>query len=146
SQNRVDANASVSKKLEQHRNAGAVCTSCHVQMDPIGLGLENYDENGLWRTRYAKGDTVISDGTLGTSNFKDAASLIDVIEADPRFVRCIVAKAWTYLNGASPTNKEASLNNQFADGKGALQSPGLRDLMVRTVTDPAFLVRQDGSL
>jgi hypothetical protein len=27
-----------------------VCAGCHVQMDPVGFALENYDAVGLWRT------------------------------------------------------------------------------------------------
>jgi hypothetical protein len=37
-------------KLERHRN-DAACSSCHRRMDPLGLGLENYDAIGMWRDR-----------------------------------------------------------------------------------------------
>jgi hypothetical protein len=39
--------------LEKHR-ASAECNSCHVKMDPLGLGLENFDPMGRWRTSYGK--------------------------------------------------------------------------------------------
>ncbi|MEM9722793.1 MAG: DUF1592 domain-containing protein, partial [Bacteroidota bacterium] len=37
--------------LERHREDEA-CRSCHQAMDPIGLGLENYDVMGRWREVY----------------------------------------------------------------------------------------------
>ena len=39
--------------LEMHR-ASPECNSCHVKMDPLGLGLENFDPMGRWRTSYGK--------------------------------------------------------------------------------------------
>ena len=33
------------------------CAACHYQMDPIGLGMENYDATGAWRDR--DGDLAI---------------------------------------------------------------------------------------
>ncbi|MCE9530510.1 MAG: DUF1592 domain-containing protein, partial [Planctomycetes bacterium] len=43
-------NLSVRQRLEQHRSV-ATCASCHAKIDPLGLGLENYDAIGLWRER-----------------------------------------------------------------------------------------------
>ena len=37
--------------LERHRE-DPTCNSCHQAMDPIGLGLENFDAIGRWRTAY----------------------------------------------------------------------------------------------
>jgi len=39
------------KLLALHRSP-STCQSCHQKMDPIGLGLENFDAIGRWRTRY----------------------------------------------------------------------------------------------
>ena len=39
--------------LERHREDPA-CQSCHQAMDPIGLGLENFDGIGRWRTTYGE--------------------------------------------------------------------------------------------
>jgi len=41
------------KILEIHRSDPA-CYSCHQKMDPLGLGLENYDAIGRWRTSYGQ--------------------------------------------------------------------------------------------
>ena len=39
--------------LERHREDPS-CNSCHQAMDPIGLGLENFDAIGRWRNAYGK--------------------------------------------------------------------------------------------
>jgi hypothetical protein len=41
------------KILEAHR-AKPDCQSCHEKMDPLGLGLENFDPTGRWRSTYGK--------------------------------------------------------------------------------------------
>jgi Protein of unknown function (DUF1592)/Protein of unknown function (DUF1588)/Protein of unknown function (DUF1587)/Protein of unknown function (DUF1585)/Protein of unknown function (DUF1595) len=41
------------KILEMHRSKPE-CQSCHEKMDPLGLGLENFDPTGRWRTSYGK--------------------------------------------------------------------------------------------
>ncbi len=54
------------EQMVEHR-ANAVCASCHKNMDPIGLALENFDAVGAWRTRDAGGPIDVSgelaDGT-----------------------------------------------------------------------------------
>ena len=41
------------KILEAHRS-NPECQSCHEKMDPLGLGLENFDAIGRWRESYGK--------------------------------------------------------------------------------------------
>ena len=38
------------ERMEMHR-ASAVCRSCHLFMDPIGIALDNFDVTGKWRIR-----------------------------------------------------------------------------------------------
>jgi hypothetical protein len=45
------AGESPRQALAQHTSNPA-CAGCHVSMDALGLGLENYDPFGLWRTTY----------------------------------------------------------------------------------------------
>ncbi|MEZ5043609.1 MAG: DUF1592 domain-containing protein [Saprospiraceae bacterium] len=52
----------LAEMLEIHR-ADPACNGCHQAMDPIGLGLENFDAIGRWRVAY--GDKlIIPDGVL----------------------------------------------------------------------------------
>jgi hypothetical protein len=63
------------KILERHR-ADPACQSCHIKMDPLGLGLENYDPTGQWRDTYevvkidASGVTAEGDKFNGPEELK----------------------------------------------------------------------------
>jgi ribonuclease Z len=43
------ATGTLRERLAAHR-ANPECAACHDYLDPIGLGLENYDAIGAWRT------------------------------------------------------------------------------------------------
>ena len=44
----ADPNATLRERLELHRS-NAACAACHALMDPIGLGLEQFDGIGAYR-------------------------------------------------------------------------------------------------
>lgn len=48
----------VRERLARHRDE-PTCASCHAQLDPFGLALENYDAIGAWRT-HANGENFRS--------------------------------------------------------------------------------------
>lgn len=60
------AELGLKKLLMKHRSDPA-CQSCHEKMDPLGLGLENFDPVGKWRDTYGKAAVdasgVMQDGT-----------------------------------------------------------------------------------
>ncbi len=41
--------ATIRQQLESHATH-AICASCHVKIDPLGLAFDNYDAIGQWRT------------------------------------------------------------------------------------------------
>ena len=88
------------QQLEEHRsNEG--CMSCHLVMDAIGFGLENYDAVGKWRTADG-GLPVDSSGTLpGGHTFESPDQLRRILaetEADS-FARTLSKKLLTYALG-----------------------------------------------
>jgi hypothetical protein len=61
--NRKTANAkTIREQLEKHR-AKAECATCHNRMDPLGFGLENFDQLGRWRAEQ-NGQPIDSTGVL----------------------------------------------------------------------------------
>jgi hypothetical protein len=58
---------SLRKQLEVHRTK-AECASCHDKMDPLGFGMENFDELGRWRDEL-NGEPVDAKGTLPSGEF-----------------------------------------------------------------------------
>ena len=49
--------------LAAHTNKAA-CISCHQHIDPLGMGLENFDPFGDYRTKYKDKQDIISNGKL----------------------------------------------------------------------------------
>ena len=85
------------QQLEQHR-ANPACASCHKQMDPLGLALENYDAIGRWRTS-DRGNPIDASGELPTGEkVRNPGDLIRLIrdQKSEQFVRTLTEKLMTY--------------------------------------------------
>lgn len=85
------------QKMEIHREKPA-CAGCHARMDPIGLGLENFNAIGQYRKK--DGDQPIdSAGVLVTGEeFSDVAGLKEILATARQedFYRCLAEKLLTY--------------------------------------------------
>ncbi len=85
------------QQLEQHR-ANPACASCHKQMDPLGLAMENYDAIGRWRTS-DRGNPIDASGELPTGQkVRNAGDLIRLLrdQKSEQFVRTLTEKLMTY--------------------------------------------------
>ncbi len=60
---KIKKNPSVAELIKQHVSR-AVCNSCHKEIDPLGLGLENFAQFGEWRTHYPDKLPVIASGVM----------------------------------------------------------------------------------
>ena len=100
----VDANGKTLRQLaEAHRN-NISCSGCHVQMDPIGFSLENFDGVGQWRTKEGT-QTIDATGTLPDGRtFNGPTELSKVLKDDVRLPRCISRKMLTYAIGRELNN------------------------------------------
>ncbi len=96
---KVGLDGTLREQLEQHR-ADPGCAVCHIKMDALGFGLENYDAVGAWRTRDGR-FPVDSSGTLpGGKAFSGPAQLRAILVDDKReFGRCLTEKMLTYALG-----------------------------------------------
>jgi hypothetical protein len=89
------------KILEKHR-ASSACFSCHQKMDPLGLGLENFDPVGKWRTSYGKAPVdatgIMNDG----SSFNGPAELkILLLKEKAKIARNFSTRMLSYALGRS---------------------------------------------
>ncbi len=91
---------SMRERMEQHR-ANPVCASCHVQMDPLGFALENFDAIGKWRDVDEVGGPVDVTGALPDGNaFEGPAGLRQMLQArGEEFVGTVTSKLLTYALG-----------------------------------------------
>lgn len=108
--------------LEVHREDKA-CFGCHMKMDPIGLGLENFDAIGRWRNSYdsipINPEGVLPDGR----HFRSPEELKAIlIEDKVKFAKNFSRKMLSYAIGRNvefidtPTLEKLTnelINNNF---------------------------------
>jgi Protein of unknown function (DUF1592)/Protein of unknown function (DUF1588)/Protein of unknown function (DUF1587)/Protein of unknown function (DUF1585)/Protein of unknown function (DUF1595) len=95
----IGVEVSLRERLEQHRK-DPNCAPCHVVMDPLGFGLENYDAVGMWRTHDGK-FPIESSGTLpGGQSFAGSKELKQILKTkSDAFVNNVTEKLLTYSLG-----------------------------------------------
>ena len=87
------------ERLAEHR-ANPVCATCHDVMDPIGLGLENFDAVGKWRTKEPGGEIDAHGQLADGTPISGAAELREALSAEPEpFARVFTSKLLTYALG-----------------------------------------------
>ena len=105
------------QKLEQHRMAGSSCMACHQVMDPVGLGLENFDGIGAYRTMEA-GQAIDASGNLDGVAYTDARGLGAALKNHPDLGSCLTRGVLRYTIGHIETSGEQpvvdALSSQFA--------------------------------
>ncbi|MFY0653925.1 MAG: DUF1592 domain-containing protein [Cyclobacteriaceae bacterium] len=89
------------KLLEIHRSKPG-CQSCHEKMDPLGLGLENFDAIGRWRESYGEVDIDASGVLTNGEAFNGPAELKQLLEEEKeKFARNLSKKMLSYALGRS---------------------------------------------
>lgn len=126
------------KVLEEHRQ-DAVCNSCHQFIDPMGLGFENFDGIGAYRTM-DNGAVVDAKGTYpdGT-NFNGAVELAKLIGKDSRYPACVTSKLLTYGVGR-PFSSQSGLDyaHAIAARAQAAQQSQWRSWIAMVASSEAF--------
>ena len=132
------------QQMEQHR-ANPNCAVCHVKMDAVGFGLENFDAIGSWRESDGR-EKIDPSGILpGGRNFNGPLDLVQILVEDKKteFTRCVTLKMLTYALGrglgvadrctvSSIVNKLSEENYRFAI------------LIKSIVTSPPFTHQESG--
>lgn len=89
---------SLKEQLAIHRENPS-CAGCHKQMDPIGLGLENYDAIGRWRDE-RHGQVIDPAGELNGQSFQGPVELLEIIRRrEQDIVRNFTSRLMTYALG-----------------------------------------------
>lgn len=97
------------EKLTKHQE-DPTCSSCHRQMDPIGLTLEHFDGMGMYRDT-DNGLTIDTTGEVETYGaFANPLELGAILRDDPRTSYCMI-------------------KNFIRGGLGHLETPGESDMI-----------------
>jgi hypothetical protein len=86
------------ERLAAHRTKPE-CATCHDYLDPIGLGLENYDAIGAYRTMDGTEPVDASGQFPDGRTFTGAESMAALVKADPNTPHCIAERTLTYALG-----------------------------------------------
>jgi Protein of unknown function (DUF1592)/Protein of unknown function (DUF1588)/Protein of unknown function (DUF1595)/Protein of unknown function (DUF1587)/Protein of unknown function (DUF1585) len=129
------------QKLEVHRQV-ATCATCHGVMDPIGLGLENFDGIGAYRTTDV-GQTIDASGDLDGVTFQDARSLGTALRNHPSIGSCAARSIFRYATGHVEIDSEEVLIAALAS-KLSTDGYQFRSLLVALVSSAGF--RYGGNL
>ncbi|MBA3550502.1 MAG: DUF1592 domain-containing protein [Nannocystis sp.] len=124
-------------RLQQHMT-DPNCAGCHKLMDPIGLGLENFDGIGSFRL-IENGVMLDTSETIeGLGDFDGARQLGTLLRDSPDVTRCLVRNLFRHATGHLELTGErpalAAVDDGFADA-----GYRMKDLLVDLVTSPAFL-------
>lgn len=129
------AGATARDRLSPHR-ASPACASCHNRMDPIGLGLEQFDGLGQFR-RTEGGEPIDPSGELDGLPFEDARALGEVLRDHPALDACVTRRMFRSAMGRMESRSEEAalraLTEDFVARGGTL-----RDLFDVLVTSDAF--------
>ena len=122
-------------RLTSHASIAA-CSSCHHLMDPIGLGLENFDGLGVYRP--TDNDAAIdASGDLDGKAFRDASDLAQVIHDHPNVGPCLARRLFRYAVGHLESIGEEAEIQHLADGYAAA-GYRMQKLMIAIATSDAF--------
>jgi len=114
------------------------CAGCHRIMDPIGLGLENFDGSGSFRATES-GVQIDASGTLDGVDFEDAIGLGRALHDNPALPKCLAQRLFQYSVGG-PTaadNRHRDFLNYVTDEFAAAEFR-LHDLLRTIVLSDAF--------
>jgi len=124
------------EKLEAHRKNPA-CSGCHQMMDPLGLGMEDFDRYGRYRTTDDNGAPIDDAGDLDGKVFHGGRELGELLSGDPRVMSCLVTQLYRYASARIETPEEEIVLQQidkgFADG-----GYQLKQLIVQLVGSDGF--------
>jgi hypothetical protein len=144
----VTPGVSTRERLKQHE-VDMACATCHQMMDPIGLGFENYDGIGRYRTMDG-GKAIDASGSVsGTSDingpFNGPAELGTKLAKSADVESCVAKQWFRYAMARAETPADACSMQSIAQ---TFHTAGadLRTLPGALVVTPAFLYRRSSTL
>jgi hypothetical protein len=123
------------EKLAAHQKI-ASCAGCHIKMDNIGFGLENFDAIGAFRET-ENGAEIDAKSDLDGAPFDGAKELGTALREAPEVPLCIARNIFRHATGHVETPGEEQAVAELGD---AFERSGykLQDLLVELVASDAF--------
>lgn len=123
----------------------AICASCHQRMDPIGLGLENFNALGQYRT-HEHGTEIEAGGVLVTGEKFGHIGELKAVLANERkddLYRCLSEKMLTYAIGRGVEYYDAVTINGLVE-RAKANGGSLKELLIGVIESAPFQKRRGG--
>ena len=116
----ADAESPTLRERIQSHLTDPSCATCHNFMDLLGLGFEQFD--GIGRYRTTENDALIDpSGSLDDKDFVDALDLSEKLAAHDRFSPCMTQQLFQYTTGHHHEDGEEEylewLSEQFIESE-----------------------------
>ncbi|MDX2053118.1 MAG: DUF1592 domain-containing protein [Polyangiaceae bacterium] len=135
-----DPSLTVRERLASHRSS-AECAACHQLLEPLGFGLEQYDEIGRFHATGSRGEALTGAGQAyglgGDPGFVGPKELAALLQAAPEVADCVATKAFQFAYGREVSAQDAC---SVAQASTALKTTNfnLKDMILTMVTSDAF--------
>lgn len=138
-----DPSLSTRARFARHE-AEPVCAGCHTAIDPIGLGFENFDPVGRWRTKDGDFEVVATGEVAAPSDvqgpFNGPVELAAKLAQSREVRECIVTQWFRFANGRAETDLDPctlqTLKKSFEDSGN-----DMREIPIKMAVSDAFRFR-----
>jgi hypothetical protein len=134
---------SLRERMEMHRK-NQPCAGCHRIMDPIGLSLQNFDVDGIWRTKDGGDGGVPIDASSQLFDGQKINGVVDLRNAllrySPQFRRSITEKLMTYAVGRRVEYYDMPVVRAIVRDAGK-QNDRFSSIVLGIVKSPEFQMR-----
>jgi hypothetical protein len=117
------------------------CSACHILIDPIGRGFDNYDAVGAFVTQDAEGNPLEVQGEVvgvpSVGTFENAVSLATALADAPEVHDCM-AQQWFTFFSRRPVSKNDACSIEEVQATFAESGQDVRELIVAIVRSDAF--------
>ena len=138
---------SLRERMEMHRK-NQPCAGCHRIMDPIGVSLQNFDVDGIWRTKDGGEGGVPIDSSSVLFDGQKLNGVVDLRNAllrySPQFVRGLTEKLMTYGLGRRVRYYDMPVVRAIVRDAGK-QNDRFSSLVLGIVKSPEFQMRVKAS-
>ena len=126
----------IKQRLAEHRT-NVSCAGCHTQMDPVGIGRENFSQIGRWRTSYGS-TPVDATESFDTTAFNGPVELGKILAPREDVKACITSQIATYALGRATSTDDACYIREILTKTESSSSKGFLTLLQEMVDSPLF--------
>jgi hypothetical protein len=140
-----DPTKTTRERFAAHSTSPA-CSGCHIKMDGIGFGVEDYDTLGRWRSM-ENGKMVDASGTMVEVDGKDipfngGGDLASELAKSSQAKRCFTVHWYRYAHGRSMLASDPDIcSTRRIAMKFSKGEISLGQLLIKIITDPSYLKR-----